>query len=85
MNARFVPRVQDRVDERSAQSGIAERIGGERVELSQTKKLLRVELIRIAQKPIERGCADRDAAQIGRRVRFGPRVSLRHRRRGAVE
>ena len=50
-----VPLVEQVVNQRAAQRGIAERIGGERLELTQVEDRLRIELVGITQQPVERG------------------------------
>ena len=87
---RPVPFVEDIVHQSSAQSRIAIGIGGERFELAQPENFGGVELVGIAQKPVESCHLDIDLAQIRvgarcgafvlRRRMGGPVHALRHRR-----
>ena len=63
-----VPLVEEIMHQRAAQRRIAERIGGQRLQLAQIKDRLRVELVGIAQQPVERSHFDRHVAQGGRRM-----------------
>ena len=87
--ARLVPLVENVVHQRAAQRRVTEGIGSERIKPPQVEDRLRVELVGIAQQPVERGDLDRHIAQprlgIGRgaRIRRGDRaqpVKMRQQR-----